>query len=175
MAGLADATFSKLLAIIKSEGVRIPVGNTFAIIDADDLPKLDGYVWARQNAPGLCYAVGGPKGARIKMHHLILGAPQEGLVIDHIDGDGLNNQRHNLRFCTHAQNMKNRKGTTGSTSKFKGVFLRRGRWAAQIKSDGVRYALGTFHSQVKAARAYDRAAKQIHGDFARTNVDLNIY
>lgn len=106
----------------------------------------------------------------VLMHRLIMGNP-EGKSIDHIDGDGLNNQRHNLRICSVAQNAHNATRMSTNTSGFKGVFWdrRSQTWRAGVMAYGKRKWLGCFNSPVQAALAYDKAAREYHGEFARTN------
>jgi len=105
-----------------------------------------------------------------KMHRHLLGA-LPGRIVDHIDGDGLNNQRSNLRFASTAENARNTAGHEIRASRYKGVSLivSRGVWTARIMTDGKRLTLGRFRHQEEAALAYDAAARQHHGSFARCN------
>lgn len=101
------------------------------------------------------------------MHALITGWPR----VDHRDGNGLNNQRTNLRQATALQNMWNRRKTAAAASRYKGVTWYRPtkRWTAAIRVGGrVRY-LGYFRDEQAAARAYDTAAREVHGEFACLN------
>ena len=104
----------------------------------------------------------------VQMHRLLLNAPP-GIEVDHRDSDGLNNQRSNLRLATHAQNQRNRRAQGNNTSGFKGVCLDGKRWRAQINLQGRRMNLGRFAAAEEAARAYDAAAREHHGEFARLN------
>ena len=174
MTGLPLSQFSRLMAMIKQEDVvRIPLGNgVHALIDEADAELVAGYDW-RFFKTGYAYAPVGRK--YILLHRLVMNVDSSKQFVDHIDGDRLNNQRHNLRLCTHAENMRNRTSTTG-TSRFKGVYATKaGTWRSAISLNGVRHRLGTFTSEVKAAMAYDKAARELHGEFARTNADLNYY
>lgn len=100
-----------------------------------------------------------------------LGKIPEGMFVDHIDGDPLNNRRRNLRVVTKAQNAANA-APRGGRSKYRGVHQQAsGRWAAQISKAGVRLCLGTYDTEEDAAAAYDMAAKEVHGEFARLNLD----
>jgi hypothetical protein len=105
------------------------------------------------------------------MHALITGWP----LVDHRDGNGLNNQRVNLREATIAQNLHNRRPNLSAASPYKGVQKRKkngrwtGRWTACIAVNGVRLRLGDFPDQIFAAVAYDVAALEHFGEFARPN------
>jgi hypothetical protein len=89
--------------------------------------------------------------------------------VDHINGDGLDNQRSNLRPATEAQNLWNRGPQRNNTSGFKGVHRFRSRWQAEIMASGRRSYLGTYGTPDEAARAYDAAATELHGEFACLN------
>jgi hypothetical protein len=103
------------------------------------------------------------------LHRLIMGAPK-GVEVDHINGEGRDNRRSNLRLCTHAENGRNSVSRTGK-SQYKGVYFdsRRGRWIARIRKDRKYHWLGSFHNEEDAARAYNLAAPKLHGEFARPN------
>lgn len=108
----------------------------------------------------------------ILMHRLIMD-PRQGFEIDHINGDGLDNRRSNLRVCTRKQNQQNmRTRRSNRVSRFKGVaYYRHGksRWGARIGIDGKDIHLGMFSTEEGAARAYDKAARQHFGEFAQPN------
>lgn len=111
----------------------------------------------------------------IRMHRLIMSAPKD-KIVDHIDGNGLNNVRTNLRLCTQAENNRNRRKFVCSSnrSKFKGVTFEkrsnRSPWKARIKVNGKDLYLGHFASQSDAARAYNIAAMKYHGIYANLNI-----
>lgn len=108
------------------------------------------------------------------MHRVILGrwlgGVPEGMESDHADRDKLNNTRPNLRLCTSAQNMANigHESCQGS-SKYKGVARHKKKWVAQISVDNKSKYLGLFNSEDAAAAAYNRAAREWHGEFAVLN------
>ena len=112
------------------------------------------------------------KQSTLKMASLIM-PPQEGYVVDHIDGDTLNNQKSNLRICTPSQNCANRKrkGIRKYTSRFKGVFYHKWhkRWVAMVCKNHIKVYYKYFKTELDAAKAYDKAAKMIHGEFANLN------
>lgn len=106
----------------------------------------------------------------IKMHRLIMGV-KIGLFVDHIDGNPRNNQRANLRICTTSQNLMNMKKQFNKSSKYKGVFLPKGKkkWRAFIKFNYKSFAIGSFETEKEAAKAYDQRAKELFGSFAHLN------
>tara|TARA_R100001530_G_scaffold13251_1_gene12253 strand:+ start:6896 stop:7372 length:477 start_codon:yes stop_codon:yes gene_type:complete len=101
-------------------------------------------------------------------HSLLINCPK-GKVIDHIDGNPLNNQKSNLRVCTYSQNAMNRIRSKDNTSGYKGVYLdkAKNKWRARIMKEGKRISLGSFDSSKDAYRVYKNAAKELHGEFAR--------
>lgn len=109
------------------------------------------------------------------MHHLIMGYSLKiGVVIDHINGNKLDNRKCNLRFATIQQNSWNLSPDTDrchGASIYKGVQWRKDRhkWIARIGKDGRRYCLGSFNSEEEAALAYNKAALKMFGEFARLN------
>jgi hypothetical protein len=89
--------------------------------------------------------------------------------VDHVDGNGLDCRKKNIRLCSRGENSMNRRKQSGSSS-FKGVTLvRNGKWKAQIQANGQKISLGTFGNEEDAASAYDNAARGMHGAFARVN------
>ncbi len=106
----------------------VPVkGGPFAIVDADDYEMLSKYRWCARHTPATCYAVAHHKGTVIYMHRLIMDAPK-GLLVDHIDRNGMNNACANLRLCSHSQNMHNQTPYRGCSSKYKGIWRRADLW-----------------------------------------------
>jgi hypothetical protein len=90
-------------------------------------------------------------------------------VVDHINGDTLDNRRANLRVCTKSENNRNRRKLHPTTSRFKGVYKNTKPWIALIECNGKQFVLGRFASEEEAALAYDKAAKEHFGSFARLN------
>jgi len=102
------------------------------------------------------------------LHRLIIGA-KPGEVVDHINGNGLDNRRSNLRICSVGQNRQRGVEFKRGASGYRGVHKRRDRWKAQIWHENKNIYLGTFISKQDAARAYDAKAKELFGDLALTN------
>lgn len=113
----------------------------------------------------------GSKRVTVQMHRMIL--PHNMEHTDHADGNGLNNQKHNLRPCTRVQNAQNRKLQMHS-SRFKGVHFnkKQGKFQSYIRINKKLVHLGTFESDIEAANAYDRSATIYFGEFAATNKSL---
>jgi hypothetical protein len=106
----------------------------------------------------------------VYLHRLIMGAAK-GQTVDHINGNTLDNRRSNLRFATRSQQNMNKGVPSNNTSGFKGAYLdkRDQRWAASIWINGEKKSLGYHDAAEDAARAYDRAARELFGEFASLN------
>lgn len=150
----------------------------FALIDAADKPLIDSWRWTwRRESRGYALSrqsIGGGKQKPVRLHRLILGFPTG--MIDHANGNKLDNRRCNLRLCSDSQNQANRDPLPHS-SKFKGVTVRKstGHFEAQIWCNYKRIWLGTFSDECEAALAYDAKAIELFGDFARTNFPREQY
>lgn len=141
-----------------------------AFIDDEDAGLVLQYKWYAHITPKTVYArtdqrING-KLCRIYMHRFLL-VVKTGYEVDHRDQNGLNNTRDNLRLATSQQNKCNRVFCKGK-SKYKGVVLRGGKWIARVGASGEHY-LGSFESEVDAAIAYDAKARELYGQFAKTN------
>lgn len=158
---------------------RIPLTQgKFALVDDEDYDFLMQWKWNydfRGYARRLEYLrVDGknPKRTLVLMHRVINKTPA-GMDTDHIDGNRLNNQRHNLRSATRAENLMNQKKPRGK-GKFKGVywFKRCNVWRVQITHNGIQMHIGTFplDQEKEAALCYNKKATELFGEFARLNV-----
>ncbi|MBI5643318.1 MAG: HNH endonuclease [Deltaproteobacteria bacterium] len=142
-----------------------------AIVDEEDYGRVSMMRWYA-HSEGYAVNDGRKRGGSgmVLMHRFILNAPV-GIDVDHVDGDGFDNRRVNLRMATRSQNNMNSRKRDRCTSRFKGVSWgkRDRKWVAQIKKDGVHYNLGYFSEELLAAKAYDRAAKMMFKEYARLN------
>ena len=148
-----------------------------ALVDDEDFDFINQFKWyaAKQNPINNWYAFRlvyiNNKPANIMMHREIIKTP-DGMETDHINHNGLDNRRCNLRVCTNYQNQANRKKRmTQSTSKYKGVSWKKseGRWIANIRINGVNKYLGSYKNEKEAALAYNKALNNSFGDFALLN------
>ncbi len=153
-----------------------------ALIDDEDFERVSKFKWTYFYNPHnkKQYARRGVGGRRnqktVYMHRFIMDAPK-GLQVDHINGDGLNNQKHNLRLATNAQNHQNQVKSVASKSGFKGVSIdkKRNNFYARIQHNQHKTHLGYFQTAFEAAAAYDEAAIKYHGEFARLNFPCEGY
>jgi hypothetical protein len=148
---------------------------TFAKIDDADLLLVSGFPWRplQPKPPNpLTYAHAWNGQQHFYMHRLIMGVPPD-ITVDHANGDGLNNQRYNLRNASRGQQQANRGGQRDdrASSRFKGVHWdeARGKWHVGLGYDGKSHFVGRFTDEEEAAHAYDAAALAQWGGFARLN------
>ncbi len=150
--------------------VLIPLGNGgTTIVDREDAVRVMPYSWQYIKRPKdrTAYAQARMNRKIIKLHRFILGT-LAGIEVDHINHDGLDNRKANLRECTRRQNAQNRPVARGR--KYKGVtHLAGGKWRVGIRVGGKTVHVGVFQDQVSAALAYDQAARKHHGKFALCN------
>jgi hypothetical protein len=139
----------------------------YTYVDAEDFEWLNQWHWhAYGGYAGRC-----EKGKRVYMHREIM-QPPEGMVVDHVNGNGFDNTRANMRNVTREDNMHNQRKHAGTASIYKGVTRgqsSKGSWCARVAWRGHRLTAGTFASEAEAARAYDRLAVELFGEHARVN------
>lgn len=148
-----------------------------ALVDDEDFERVNAFKWFAVRDKRKVYARRsgervGKSRLNVHMHRFILGCDKQ---VDHIDDNGLNNQKRNLRLANDSQNRANqRKQSRPTTSKFKGVSWHRAAnaWVAQIGVNGTRKHIGTFKDEVDAAQAYNFMAEEIFGEFASYNTPL---
>ena len=150
----------------------------FALVDEADYADLIRHSWsANRNRSGYnghhdtFYAVRSKPGQTIRMHRQVMDAGPD-QVVDHINHNGLDNRRCNLRLCSIAENARNTQGwRKRSSSRYKGVSYRRrsNKWRAAITYKRKQLSLGQFDSETDAARAYNEKARELFGEFAYLN------
>jgi hypothetical protein len=152
------------------------------VVDAEDFPRVSLFKWRAQSlgkrgvyagrtvhekAP---YKTGHRQSETVLLHRFIMEAP-EGAVVDHIDGDPLNNSRKNLRVCSFTENLWNQGVRSNNTSGHKGVYRKKDKkrnpWLARIAIKGRRLHLGYYATEAEAASAYEKAARNLQGEFCR--------
>jgi hypothetical protein len=157
----------------KTEGakrIKLTWGK-YAIVDPDDYQRLSKYNWCAVKRTRTWYAYTFTiDGKPLLMHRLVANAPKR-MVVDHINHNGLDNRRTNLRLCTHQQNQRHRRPKRGCSSKYKGVSWSKTRmkFRAMICLNAKRIHLGYFVSEIDAAKAYDKKARELFGEFAYLN------
>ena len=136
----------------------------YALVDDADFAELNKVKWCAFKCGRTFYAMRGtPRGLgrTTQMMHIVILGKRKGLETDHIDRNGLNNQRSNLRFVTHQENCLNKNKYRGSSSKYKGVAWNKKnkKWTAQIKINGRQRHLGSFSNELDASEAWQKANK----------------
>jgi hypothetical protein len=158
------------VAVSESDGRvrRIPLTQgLFAVVDARDYKKLSKYKWCASRRGRNIYACAYVGRKYVTMHRFIV-KPPKGMVVHHIDGNGLNNRRCNLRVCTDRQHRVSR-SPRGGASRFVGVTRHKNKWQAGLGYRGGYLYLGLFDDEVEAAKVRDRKAYELHGDLAFLN------
>lgn len=168
-----QAALEEMHKLPKIEGVeRIFLESKFgkwqhALVDECQFQELSKFRWFVSGG----YVRRSPAGAAYPMHWCIMGKPPEGYLVDHINGNTLDNRRANLRFVDKQANARNRGGNLQSAKRFKGVFAEpRGIYRARIWVDGKGISVGSSRDEVTAARYYDAAARHFFGEHARLNL-----
>jgi len=149
--------------------IQLTKGKT-AIVDDGDYDLISTYKWYAEIRFGIWYAKGRVDGKMVFMHRFLLNAPSS-LVVDHIDGDGLNNCRSNIRLATPSQNSMNQRVAVSNKTGYKGVHFvgTMGKYRATIRVGGKSIHLGYFENREHAAMSYNAAARQYFGEFAQLN------
>lgn len=155
-----------------TEFLRLSIDGYEVLVDFDCASLFNGRLWKVESPKAIPYLRHNTRrnGKRIQtsFHRLIMGA-QKGQVVDHINGNSLDNRRCNLRFVTTRQNNLNSKNKSNSKSKFKGVGWSGNRWQVSIRHGGKQLYLGRYKCEIEAAYAYDIASLKYHGEFGRRN------
>lgn len=156
--------------------IKLTMGK-YAIVDAEDFEYLNKYKWCTSMRNGKPYTARclydrkTKKRTTISMHRFLLGIIHSSVSVDHVNGNGLDNRKSNLRKCNHSQNMKNQTRHKNNKSGYKGVYWnkQKNKWAATIKVEGKSVHLGYFADKDWAAIAYNKAAQKFFKDFANLN------
>lgn len=144
----------------------------FAFVDNKHYELLSSFKWSAVKKGNIYYAVRGvkknDKWVSVYMHHIVLPRA-ESKIVDHIDMNGLNNQRKNLRLCTKSENQRNTLKHKDNTSGMKGVHWnnRDKKWSSDIMVNGKKIRLGYFKTKEDAYSMYCNACIKHHGKFAR--------
>lgn len=176
---------------IESKNKYFPGKHTI-VIDTEDWDKVREYRWGilanrqRNSTPYAAAGIPHPEGGwsvhtdgrrrrrrtNLQLHHLILGKPQKGMVTDHINHNGLDNRKENLRFATYGQNATNTRSRKNSSSQYLGVCWdkKSQKWRAVVSHNGRGYHRGFFTCEHQAALAYNKKAIELHGEYANLNV-----
>lgn len=149
-------------------------GGHITLVDDEDYEILKSFkCHMSENAKnGHKYACCMINGRSHYMHRIIANAPR-GMVVDHINRNSLDNQKHNLRVCTQMENTQNKRVSKNNKTGFKGVDFHRCKYRATIQIDGIKKHIGLFDTPQEAADAYDRTAVEHFGEFALTNKQIN--
>jgi len=154
---------------------KIPLSKgKFALVDDEDFEWLSKWKWHARNKKHTFYAQRctwfNKRTKSVQMHRAILGLTDPKIQGDHINGNGFDNRRSNLRRCTNSQNRQNLLHCRGK-SKYKGVYwhVKGKKWIAKIHLNKKSMHIGSYDSERKAAIAYDKKALELFGEFAKPN------
>lgn len=166
--GLAFRVFVKDMSMRE---VLISSGKAVSIVDDSDFDLVSQFNWSltatsESNKKQYAHRRNRTSGGLVLMHRFILDMPKKnGLCVDHINGDTLDNRRCNLRICTQGENMRNYRHAWGKEG-IRGVMqTRTGKYRARIRFNNVLYHIGTFDTQQDASVAYAFASGLLHGEF----------
>lgn len=156
-------------AIIDGNIAKIPLGvgskQGYSIVDSRYAYLADKYHFY---IDGNGYAVSRIQNSRILLHHLIIGRPEKGMYVDHINRDRLDNRAENLRVVTMQQNNFNRRKNSNGACKYKGVFFSKGKYWASIAKSGM-VKRRSFTDEISAAKQYNTWASELFGEYAYIN------
>jgi|WetSurMetagenome_2_1015567.scaffolds.fasta_scaffold328029_1 hypothetical protein len=149
--------------------------NCVALIDKENAIDINQHKWYAVNkgkVSDLYYAATIINKKSISMHRYILKIKDKTIKIDHIDGNGLNNQKSNLRLCKLSENLKNRRIPSNNKTGYKGVSFKKklNKYRSSIGYSSKSIHLGYYENSIEAAEAYNKKAKELFGEYARLNV-----
>ena len=150
----------------------------YAIVDPEDYERLNAHKWHASGhgckfyAERVAFVGEDKKRVYIKMHRQIVKV-EDGKFVDHINHNGLDNRKANLRPATFAENNRNRRKVkiNNFRSKYKGIYWekKQKQWGVRIMTNRTSKYIGSYKDEIEAAKAYDKAAKKYHGEFASLN------
>ena len=148
--------------------------DTYALIDDDDYDEVSKYKWYTKKTTNVKYATRWfivDNKIKIEYMHRFILKVKNGFDVDHINHNGLDNRKKNLRVCTRSQNNMNSRKRKNQTSKYKGVYYnkRDNKWVSQIRHNKKTICVGCFLNEIDAAKAYNKAAKKYYGEYANLN------
>lgn len=152
----------------------------FALVDNEDFEEISKFKWFAKKHRKTFYAFRKegkwPNFKHTTLHRQIMGLGTK-KIIDHANWNGLDNRKENLKFCTNGENLSNSGLRKNNKSGFKGVSWRPKfrKYISQIKHNGEKVYLGLFLSRIEAAKAYDKKAMELKGEFALTNEMLGLF
>lgn len=151
--------------------MKIKIGNKFCFIDGEDKEKILKINWHINPVRRSFYVRASPRYGRCYLHRFLMMAPQN-RVVDHINGNTLDNRKLNLRVCRQGENSLNARKKR-SHKRYKGIYKtnrrQKQKWWAQIYANGISHFLGYHRTACEAAKAYDSAALLLHGEFSKLN------
>jgi hypothetical protein len=154
------------------DSVIIKIGDFDVCISKYDYERVSALKWHSHHGSELQYFVHSINKPlqEVLLHRFIMNA-EKGTIVDHINGNTLDNRRENLRVCSHSENMRNSKKRSGGKCPYKGVYFnkRANKWNPQIKLDGKSISLGYYLTAEEARDAYIAASRKYHGDFGRSS------
>jgi hypothetical protein len=155
--------------------IKLPSGHIMKVDESDYLLLKTRRLRALCNSNGYTFYCADSDTGKL-IHRELLSVTDSSLIVDHINGDGLDNRRLNLRVATRSQNNANRKSKKNGTSKYLGVYYstRDKAWYSKLKSNGEVIFCGKHANEIDAAKAYDAAAIKYHGEFANLNFKDNV-
>lgn len=161
--------------IFENDYIKISLSKSkyFTIIDSEDLHLVSKINWFHVYKGNNHYAYNNSYKKKLIMHRIIMNISNPKIQVDHINGNGLDNRKVNLRLCTQAQNLQNKK----IINKYKGIWECKNRngFTSYIGCNGVRHYLGHYKTRKEAAKAYDKAAIKYFGEFACLNFPKENY
>lgn len=143
-------------------------GSFDVLIDDEDWDKVKEYKWHIKKYVNSFYAAKNTDDNTLLIHRFIMNCP-DGMIVDHINHNTLDNRKENLRICTKQQNNMNARKSNKFNSSFKGVKLNGKGYQSRIQFNYKRINIGTFKTELEAGRAYDIKAKELHGQYAQLN------